>query len=178
MSILPKFGLLQFRNSVRIYHTSITESLQLFKEETRERKVNLFLFHKPNELEELDSAINFLNNFRILIHVDWLEDAVEEDKSDIITKTITQKIKNNDKFIFLATEDAIHSKWCNWVLRLAKTKIPVEDIIMLPVRGDYDDYGGEEFLQKYPYIHEGEEQVYYIKYPNGNIKKLTDWMTS
>ncbi|MCK8521452.1 toll/interleukin-1 receptor domain-containing protein [Aquimarina sp. D1M17] len=178
MSILPKYGLLQYRNSVRVYTKPIDESLVLFKEETKAHKVSIFLLHKPDQLEELDSAINFLNNFRVMIYVDWLDQVLEDDKGEAITNLITEKLSENQKFIFLATEEAIHSKWCNWVLRLAKTKIPTEAIVMLPIRSDFDDYGGEEHLSKYPYIHEIEAEKYGVKYPNGDIKELTEWMNS
>ncbi len=182
MSILPKFGLLQFRNSARIYNKTVDESLQLFKEETKESKINLFVFHKPDQLEELDSTVNFLNNFRVLIYVDWLDEHIAQDKSEATTKLITQKINDNKKFIFLATEEAIQSKWCDWVLRLAKTLKPIEDIAVLPVRADFSDYNddGEAYLQKYAYIHESDvtPHVYDIKFPNGDIKSLADWIAS
>ncbi len=180
MNILPKFGLLQFRNSARIYKKTVDESLQLFREETKEQKVNVFLFHKPDQREELDSAINFLNNFRVLIYVDWLNSDVIEDKSEATKKLITQKIKENQKFIFLATEEAIHSKWCDWVIRLAKTMIPIENIIILPIRADFSDYDGGEYLRKYPYIHESDftANEYDIKFPDQEILPLSKWIAS
>ncbi len=176
MSILPKYGLLQYRNSARFYIKSVEESLALFKQETKDHKIPLFLIHKPDQQEELDSAINFLNNFRVMLYVDWLDNVTEDDKSEELTQTILQKITACDKIIFLATEEALQSKWCNWVIRLAKTKIKTEDIIILPVRSDFDDFQGEDILQKHPYIYEVEEHLYHIQYPNGDSKELADWM--
>ncbi|WP_062052828.1 toll/interleukin-1 receptor domain-containing protein [Aquimarina longa] len=181
MNILSKYGLLQFRNNARIYNKSVIKSLQLFKEETKLLKTLLFLSYKYDELEELDSAINFLKGFRILIHVDYiLEEITSEDK--MVTKRIQEqiedKIKKSRKFIFIATENAISSKHCKWQIRYANTQKSIDHIAILPIREDYADYSGKEYLQKYPYIQKNEMNpiVYEVKFPNGDIIELGDWL--
>ncbi len=180
MSIIPKYGLLQFRNSARIYIKDIEESLQLFKEETKHTKVSLFLAHKPDDRETLDSAINFLKGFGVQIYVDWMDGEVPKDTSDEATKHIQQKIKESTKFVFLATEEALDSKWCKWAIRYANTQKSTENIAILPIRDDYTDYNGTEYLQKYPYIQESEsiKEAYDVKYPSGETKELGDWLAS
>lgn len=181
MNILPKYGLLQYRNASRIYTKPVMESLQLFKEETKFLKVSIFLSHKHDELEELDSAINFLKGFGVLIYTDYL---LSEDTSTTSTEKERQKtekkIKGNKKFIFLATEAAIHSKQCKWEIRYANTQKPLEHIAILPIREDYTDYGGAEYLQKYPYIQKSETipDTYDVKFPNGNIVELGAWLAT
>ncbi|WP_109433824.1 MULTISPECIES: TIR domain-containing protein [Aquimarina] len=185
MNILPKYGLLQFRNAARIYSKPIIESLKLFKEETKFLKVTLFFSHKHDELEELDSAINFLKGFGVLIYADHItEEENEEDNDDIHAKRIQQeteeKIKQNTKFIFLATENAINSKRCKWELRYANTQKKLDQIAILPIREDFTDYGGEEYLQKYPYIQKSDTDPdgYDVKYPNGDAIPLGIWLAS
>ncbi|MEW7290388.1 TIR domain-containing protein [Aquimarina sp. 2304DJ70-9] len=180
MSILPKYGLLQLRNSARIYTKDVTESLQLFKKETKNLKVTVFLSYHPDELEELDSAINFLKDFDVLIYADWLDENIPRDKSDITSKQLQQQIQENKKFIFLATETAVQSKWCDWVLRLAATIKAPEDIVVLPIREDFSDYGGADYLKKHAYIKENDftALAYDVKYPNGDEKTLAEWFTS
>ncbi|GAA4275866.1 TIR domain-containing protein [Aquimarina mytili] len=180
MSILPQYGLLQLRNSARIYTKDVTESLQLFKKETKNLKVTLFISHHPDELEELDSAINFLKGFGVLLHADWLDKSIPKDKSDATTKQLQQQIRENSKFIFLATETAVQDKWCDWVLRLAATIKKPEDIAVLPIREDFSDYGGAEYLKKHAYIKENDftAQAYDVKYPNGKEIALSKWFES
>ncbi len=182
MSILPKYGLIQFRNSARIYLKTVEESLQLFKKESDYNKVNIFLFHTPGQLEELDSAINFLNNFRVLIYVDWMDEDMPTDTNGSIAKhakqVIKEKIRDNQKFIFLATEEALQSPWCNWVLGHIHPQKPIEDIAILPIRGDFSDYSGEQFLKKFPYIHEIEAEKYGVKFPNEDIMEIAEWLSS
>ncbi|PKV52853.1 hypothetical protein ATE84_4982 [Aquimarina sp. MAR_2010_214] len=186
MNILPKYGLLQFRNAARIYSKSIIESLQLFKEETKSLKVSLFFSYKHDELEELDSAINFLKGFDVLIYADYLllDQNTPENPSKATDKQIQQKteekIKGNKKFIFLATENAINSKRCKWELRYANTQKPKDHIAIFPIREDYTDYGGAEYLQKFPYIQKSETnpEGYDVKSPNGNVIELGTWLAS
>lgn len=175
MSILPKYGLLQLRNSVRIYAKDVTESLALFKNETKNLKATVFLSYHPQELEELDSAINFLKSFGVLVYVDWLSQEIPKDKSDHTTKQLQQQIKENSKFIFLATETAVTDKWCDWVLRLAATIKDPKDIALFPIREDFSDYAGEDYLKKYAYIFESSADAYSLKFPKGKEQKLEDW---
>ncbi|WP_103072562.1 TIR domain-containing protein [Aquimarina sediminis] len=183
MNILPKYGLLQFRNAARIYSKPITESLHLFKEETKFLKVSLFLSHKYDELEELDSAINFLKGFGVLIYADYLLDennieGTDDSNTKEVRQEVEEKIKENKKFIFLATEDAINSKQCKWEVRYANTQKTLDNIAILPIREDYTDYGGAEYLKKYPYIQKNETkpEIYEVKFPNGDILELGAWL--
>ncbi|WP_024771838.1 TIR domain-containing protein [Aquimarina macrocephali] len=186
MNILPKYGLLQFRNAARIYSKSITESLQLFKEETKFLKTSLFFSYKHDELEELDSAINFLKGFGVLIYADYLllDQSTPEKPSKITDKQIQErteeKIKDNRKFIFLATENAIISKRCKWELRYANTQKTKDHIAIFPIREDYTDYGGSEYLQKFHYIQKSETnpEGYDVKSPNGDVIELSAWLAS
>lgn len=181
MSILPEYGLKQYRNATRIYTKTVTESLQLFKEEPRDLMVSVFVFHKHDELEELDSAINFLNSFGELVYADWIDEDMYENTTEATKRVhlaIKEKMKANQKFIFLATENAINSKMGKWILGQLHGQKNLEHIAIFPIRGDYSDYSGEEYLDKYPYIHEIETEVYGVEFPGGATKELGSWLAS
>lgn len=186
MNILPKYGLLQYRNAARIYSKPVTESLQLFKEESKFLKVSVFVSYKQEELEELDSAINFLKGFGVLIYADYIFNKQEDeanntlDTPEHLRQETENKIKGNKKFVFLATENAIQSKQCKWKIRYASTQKSLDQIVILPVREDYTDYGGAEYLHKYPYIQKNAitPDAYDVKFPNGDIMELGAWLAS
>ena len=180
MSIISKLKLTEFRNSTRIYSKTINESLLEFKSQSRFNKVTIFLSHKHDETEELDSAINFLKGFEVEVYVDWLDDGMPRTTSGVTATRIKQKIKENKKFVFLATEGAIASKWCNWELGHGDAQKYVEHIAVLPIKNNYSDFGGAEYLQIYPYIYESDStpNTYYIKFPNGDIRGLGRWLKS
>tara|TARA_R110000765_G_scaffold426726_1_gene543781 strand:+ start:4276 stop:4818 length:543 start_codon:yes stop_codon:yes gene_type:complete len=180
MSIISKSRLSEYRNSTRYYSKTINESLKEFRAESRYSKVTIFLSHKHDETEELDSAISFLKRFGVEVYVDWLDDGMPRTTSGITANRIKQKIKENRKFIFLATEGAIGSKWCNWELGHGDAQKYLEHIAVLPVKNTYSDYSGAEYLQIYPYIYESDStpNSFFIKYPNGDLKDLGAWLKS
>lgn len=178
MGILSKSRLTSFRNTTRLYSKSINESLKEFRAESKYSKVTIFLSHKHDEIEELDSAISFLRKFGVEIYVDWLDDGMPRTTSGTTANRIKQKIKENNKFIFLATEGAINSKWCNWELGHGDAEKYINHIAVFPIKNNYSDFSGSEYLQIYPYIYESDStpNSYYVKFPNGDIKGLVNWL--
>ena len=94
----------------------------------------------------------------------------------------------NDKFILLATEEAINSKWCNWELGLGDAAKYRNNIALLAVQKDNSDYTGSEYLNIYPYITyengtntytDGKyiTEGYYVRYSDTNtILPLKIWL--
>lgn len=134
MSVLSKSQLRSFRNSNRTFSKSVTESLNEHSSETKQGKITIFLSHKHDETEELDSAISLLKSFGVDIYVDWLDNGMPKATSGKTAVRIKEKIKENKKFIFLATEGAITSKWCNWELGYGDSLKYFNNISLLPVR--------------------------------------------
>lgn len=178
MSILTKHGLLQHRNSARIYSKEIDESLTLFKTETKSNKIPVFILYEKDETEELDSLINFLKGLGILIYASWPDQSLQRDKSETTTQELQQQLEENHKIIFLATEKATQSKWCNWVLRFTANHKSEKDIAWFPIREDFSDYSSEELLAKHPYIDEIGIDEYHVMFPNGKDIALKDWLIS
>jgi hypothetical protein len=153
MSIITKSQLRGFRNNTRTYNKSINESLIEFSSETKINKVTIFLSHKHDEVEELDSAITLLKSFGVSVYVDWQDEGMPKNTCGITAKRIKEKIKENQKFIFLATEGAIASKWCNWELGYGDAQKYIENIALLPIKNDVNSgYSGSEYMQIYPSI--------------------------
>lgn len=152
MSILNKSELLQFRNSTRNFSKSISDSLSEFKQESKLGKVNIFLSHKHNEKAELDSAISLLKKIGVNVYVDWLDEEMPKYTSGKTAQRIKTKIIENDKFILLATESAICSKWCNWELGFGDAQKYIKNIAIFPVRENGSNFSGSEYLDIYPRI--------------------------
>lgn len=192
MSYIKESQLKGYRNKTRQFSKSINESLLDFKAEPRGLKKKIFLSHKHDELEALDGAISFLKNEGASIYVDWLDEGMPKTTSGVTASRIKEKIKENDKFIFLATEAAINSKWCNWELGLGDADKYIDNIALLPVEKDGTNFSGAEYLQIYPFIEyqNGLNKYvngnfiysgFYVRYPSNNsnytIIKLKDWLS-
>ncbi|MDM1551855.1 TIR domain-containing protein [Empedobacter falsenii] len=188
MSFISESKLKTYRKSVQLSYKTLNESLREFKAESKYLKTKIFLSHKHDELEHLEGAISFLKNHEVDIYVDWLDEGMPKTTSGITAVRIKEKIKENDKFILLATEGAINSKWCNWELGLGDATKYINNIAILPIKKDYSDFTGSEYLQIYPYIVSLDISGYikdsyklagaYIVYPDGKILQLKDWLKS
>lgn len=191
MSIITEVQLKGFRNQTRVYSKSINESLLEFKAESKLLKNKVFLSHKHDELEELDGAISLLKKEGVNVYVDWQDEGMPKTTSRYTAARIKEKIKENDKFIFLATEEAISSKWCNWELGLGDAERFIDNIAVFPIKKDLMKFTGSEYLDIYPYIDykdgttkysDGSNipEGYYVRYPEVNgsriLIKLSDWL--
>ena len=164
-----------------------------FSSETKVGKTTVFLSHKHDERKELDSAISFLKKIGVNVYVDWLDSAMPKTASGETAKRIKNKIKENKKFVFLATEGAINSKWCNWELGYGDSQRYIKDIAILPIKDDDRGFTGSEYMQIYPYIEfVGKNSVqrliggyfdqgYYVITPKEEggsfYQKIADWFS-
>lgn len=188
MSFITESKLKSYRPSYGSFTKTNSRVLLEFKNESKYFKTKIFLSHKHDEVEQLEGAISFLKKHGVEVYVDWLDEGMPKTTSGITAARIKEKIKENDKFILLATEGAINSKWCNWELGLGDAAKYINNIAILPVKKDYSDFTGNEYLQIYPYIANLDVSGYirnsyklagsYIVYPDGKILDLKDWLKS
>ena len=157
-------------------------------------RTTVFLSHKHDDLIELKDFIGFLENkYRVDVYIDSKDPGMPENTSGETATRLKTIIKKCDKFILLATDNAIESKWCNWELGFGDAQKFKQNIAILPIKkkGTYDfQYKGNEYLYIYPYIayYDGTEKYingsyvpsgYYIvsQDPNGHrtIESLANW---
>lgn len=190
MSLISESKIKEYRNTNRFI--TITESLKQFRNESKYNKRTIFLSHKHDELDILDGAISFLKKEGTDVYIDWLDEGMPKTTSEYTAQRIKEKIKENDKFILLASEGAINSKWCNWELGLGDAAKYINNIALLPIEKDNTTFSGAEYLQIYPYIQyeNGNRKYldgryipagYYVLFPvvNGNhhIESLQTWLS-
>ncbi|MEL4306920.1 toll/interleukin-1 receptor domain-containing protein [Joostella sp. CR20] len=192
MSFITESELRNQRRSSKSYYMTLNESLNSFKGESSLFKTKIFLSHKHDEREYLEGAISFLKSYGVDVYVDWLDDGMPKTTSRRTADRIKQKIKDNHKFILLATEGAISSKWCNWELGLGDAAKYINHIAILPIKKDYSDFSGSEYLEIYPYIYNVDYYQYfkgnyrtegtYVVFPsiNGNDKvvPISEWLNN
>jgi len=192
MGIITESKLKEYRPSLKSSYQTTSSILGQFKNESKLFKTKIFLSHKHDEVQELEGAIAFLKSFGVEIYVDWLDDGMPKTTSALTAVRIKEKIKNNHKFILLATEEAIKSKWCNWELGLGDAAKYIDNISILPIKKEYSDFTGSEYLQIYPYIEFLDSSSYlkgsfrsrgaYVVFPsiNGNdrVVALDVWLRS
>jgi hypothetical protein len=191
MSFITESQLKNQGRSIKTF-TSLNESLRNFKNESSLFKTKIFLSHKHDERDYLEGAISLLKTYGVDVYVDWLDEGMPKTTSGDTAVRIKQKISESHKFIFLGTDGAINSKWCNWELGLGDAARYIDHIALLPVKKDYTDFAGSEYLEIYPYIFNIDNYQYfkgnyrsqgtYVVYPsvkgNDKVVPISEWLRS
>lgn len=119
-------------------------------------KITVFLSHKHNELEDMQDIICFLQSkYGVLVYIDSQDSSMPSTTSGATAKKLKERIKNCDKFIFLATNGAIESTWCNWELGYGDAHKYKENIALFLIKPQLTHnsaYKGNEYMSIYPYI--------------------------
>ena len=120
------------------------------------KKTTVFISHKHDDLDDLRGILGFLQqNYGVKVYIDSQDPTMPPKTSAETAKNIKKRIDQCDKFIFLATNGAIESKWCNWELGYGDAKKYKDHIALFPIKpkGSLDyDYKGSEYMSIYPYI--------------------------
>ena len=146
----------EFLNEVRVkkdFHSSLNESINARKRNVYSYEITVFLSHKHSDKPILESVIALLNGLGVYVYMDWDDDGMPSTTSGYTAQRIKQKIRDCKKFILLATEDAIASKWCNWELGYGDAFRYRDNIAIMPIPEKRNSiFSGNEYLQIYPII--------------------------
>lgn len=145
---------------------------------------SIFLSHSHHDKAIVEQAKVFFENLNISIYVDWADETMPEKTNGTTASKIKSKIITNDKFVLLATNSAIVSRWCNWEVGIGDTyKLHNDKICILPLSDNRNDWKGNEYLQIYPRIepvykdsYSFYDSIFRVIYPNGNQDWLDVWL--
>lgn len=118
-------------------------------------KPTVFLSHKHDDLDDLRGVIGVLENLGAKIYIDSMDNKMPNETNGDTAKRIKEVIKYCNKFILLATDNAIESYWCNWELGIGDVHKFKQHIAILPMKEKNisdNKYKGNEYLQIYPQI--------------------------
>ena len=120
------------------------------------KKTTVFLSHKHDDLDDLKGVIGFLQrSYDVRVYIDSRDPTMPKITSAETAFNIKERIKLCDKFILLATNGAIESKWCNWELGYGDAQKYRNNIALFPIKpkGSFDyAYKGSEYMSIYPYV--------------------------
>jgi hypothetical protein len=165
---------------------NLNESTRFFStiEEKRKRtklynEVSVFLSHKHDEKQIIKDVLILLSGLGVNVYIDWLDEVMPKTTSGATATRIKEKIKQCDKFILLATEAAIDSKWCNWELGFGDANKYFRNIAIMPITDNAEGtYSGSEYLQIYPIItseYYYTQGKYYVEF-NGTKINIENWL--
>jgi hypothetical protein len=143
-------------------------------------KTTIFLSHSHLDAGYIEDVVVFLRKMGVEVYVDWMDDSMPKATSCTTATLLKQKIKENDRFIFLATNNSIESKWCNWEIGFGDAHKYINKIALLPLKDDNVEWRGNEYLQIYPYIKESDFSTgdFIVIFPDGKTVSLYNWLNS
>jgi hypothetical protein len=142
-------------------------------------RTSIFLSHSHQERDLIAQAKTFFEDLGISIYVDWADTTMPERTNGVTAQNIKTQIYNNDRFVLLATNNAVSSKWCNWEVGIGDVyKLRTDKICILPLADNRITWQGNEYLQIYPRIEESQQakDTYRVIYPDGRAVSLNDWL--
>ncbi|WP_373482986.1 toll/interleukin-1 receptor domain-containing protein [Acetobacterium sp.] len=116
----------------------------------------VFLSHKHADLDDLKDIVGFLEKeYPVKVYIDSRDTSMPQITCGKTAENIKNRIRQCKKFILLATNGAIDSKWCNWELGFGDAQKFQDHIALFPIKPKdaYDSsYRGTEHMSIYPYI--------------------------
>lgn len=192
MSFISESQLANYRSRTKTF--SADDLIDLNESYFRDKsRTMVFLSHKHDEHTILQDAIAFLKDEGVDVYVDWMDSSMPAYTNAETAHKLKEKIEVSDKFILLATQNAINSKWCNWELGLGDAAKYIQNIALLPIHKSNQSFDGAEYLKIYPrieyqngttkYLGAYIPKGYYVFYPadkNGSSRPfpLKEWLKS
>jgi hypothetical protein len=143
----------------------------------------------------LKRVAHILESLDADLYVDLLDKSIPKFTSGRTAEIIKKRIQQYDKFVLVATDGAIESKWCNWELGYGDAqKYDKGKIALFPISQNDGTWKGKEYMQVYPTIqyYDGTQRYsntneliskgYYYRYKDEDdeyyLKPLRDWLIS
>ena len=182
MGIISKARLTQL-TEIKLSRATFSETIKEAKNENRYlATTTVFLSHSHEDLdnEYVNKAIVFLRTRGIRIYIDSNDSSMPPFTNAETAKKIKEAIKQNRKFVLLATNKAINSKWCNWELGFCDPHKYIDQVALFPLSENSGTWDGAEYLRIYPRIEESNytNEYYKVIYPDGKEVQLIEWLKS
>ena len=119
----------------------------------QKRKIyDVFLSHSSLDKKLVLTLVNLFNEAGYSVYVDWIEDT-QLDRNNVNKNTaqvLRNRMNGSRGLAYVATGNAINSKWCPWELGYFDGK-KNERCCILPIM-ESQNFQGQEYLGLYPYM--------------------------
>lgn len=119
-------------------------------------QTTVFLSHSHDDLDDFKDILGFLQQcYNVKVYIDSKDPSMPSKTSGETAARIKRAINTSDKFIFMATDKAIASKWCNWELGYGDAQKSIQNVAIFPMKekGQNDSqYKGYEYMGLYSSI--------------------------
>ena len=138
----------------------------------------VFLSHSHADRELVEPAANFLASMGVTVYVDWLDPEMPAITSPDTARRIREMININRRFLVLATERSLSSRWVPWELGVADGKKPFSAIAVLPVSEDVYVNAPNEYIHVYQRFAKTTDGEWYVFEPGKSESRtpVKEWL--
>jgi hypothetical protein len=117
-------------------------------------KAQVFLSHSHVDVKDL-SKDEVIALIRILIalsydvYIDWLDPDMPPETNEETANRLKGKIDECDRFLLVATTNAVNSRWVPWELGYADKSKSIDNIAVIPIADSSGKWEGAEYLRLY-----------------------------
>ena len=112
----------------------------------------VFLSHSHHDRDIVEKVRLFLATLDTDVYVDWKDLSMPRITDSSTAQRIRDRIVECNKFIMLASNEALDSKWVPWELGYADSSKSLQNIAVLPLVERYEEWKGSEYISIYPHI--------------------------
>lgn len=138
----------------------------------------VFLSHSHKDEVEVEKLRNLLANQNVELYIDWKDPTMPTVTNPDTATSLKVKIKDCKKFILLATNNALASKWVPWELGVADSTNGMDSVVIMPVVDAGVAWVGNEYIGIYPRLEKADDGQLAV-FPAGTAKGwyLANWLT-
>lgn len=171
------------RDSLRAYAFKATASQkqalhQRFRTKTASVRATVFLSHSHDDADLIESFLVLLNEEGVLVYVDWKDPTMPRMTTPDTATRLKQRIKQCGKFMLLATNNALDSRWAPWELGIADSQNGMTNVAVIPVQDASGSWRGSEYVGIYSRVEKagnGRLAVFEPNTTSGGVY-LSDWL--
>ena len=116
----------------------------------------VFLSHSHNDRALVEPVRKLLAAQGVILYVDWKDPEMPAITSPETARKIKLRISTADKFVMLASNTSLRSRWVPWELGIGDIEKRLPNVAVFPVTPDYGTWEGSEYVGIYSRIEEAD----------------------
>lgn len=116
----------------------------------------VFLSHSHDDRAIVEPIRKLLAAQGVILYVDWKDPVMPAVTSPETAKKIKLRIRAADKFVMLASNTSLRSRWVPWELGIGDVEKGLPSVAVFPVTPDYGKWEGSEYIGVYSTIEEAD----------------------
>lgn len=146
---------------------------------TASRYRTVFLSHSHDDRALVESVCNLLAGQGVILYVDWNDPEMPAVTSPETARKIKERIGTADKFVMLASNTSLKSRWVPWELGIGDIEKGIPNVAVFPIIPDYGTWEGSEYIGIYSRIEQAQGGQLAVFEPGQNTGvTLKQWLES